>query len=85
MSVLLLDVGLPGGSAALIAGAGFFFILAAAAYVVFRVLRKTVRMAFRMAMVVTVFVTLAIGSIAAYWFGSGTFSRPSRPERSRPR
>lgn len=85
MSILLFDVGLPGGTTTLIAGVGFFFILAAAAYVMFRLLRKTVRMAFRMAMVVTVLFTLAVGSVAAYWFASGSSKRPSRPERSRPR
>jgi apolipoprotein N-acyltransferase len=83
MNFLLFDAGIPGGTTTLIAGVGLFFIVVAAAYVLFRLLRKTVKMAFRMAMVVTVLFTLGIGGIALYWFGTGT-SKPSRPERSRP-
>ena len=85
MSFLLLDIGVPGGTTTIIAGIGLFFILAAAAYVMFRILRKSVKMAFRMAMVVTVLFTFVIGGVALYWFGTGTASKPTRPERSRPR
>lgn len=85
MSLFILDIGLPGGSTALIAGAGFLLILMAAAYVLFRILRKTLRMAFRMAMVVTVLFTLATGTVAAFWIISGSSSKPARPERPRQR
>ena len=71
--------------APLIAGVGLFFLLVAAAYVMFRFLRKSVKMAFRMAMLLTVFVTLVVGAFALYWFGTGSTSKPSRPDRSRPR
>lgn len=84
MNFLLFDVGIPSGTTTLIAGVGLLFIIIAAAYVMFRLLRKTVKMAFRMAMVVTVLFTFVVGGIALYWFGSGTSSRPSRQERSRP-
>ena len=84
MNFVLFDVGVPGGTTTLIAGIGLFFVLAAAAYVMFRVMRKTVKMAFRMAMVVTVLFTFVVGGIALYWFGMGTASKPTRPERSRP-
>ena len=84
--MLLFDIGLPGGTTAIIAGVGFFFILAAAAYVLFRVMRKTVRMAFRMAMVVTFLFVFVVGGIAIYWFSSGSSSRPTpRPGPSRQR
>lgn len=86
MSWLLLDIGIPGGTTTLIAGVGLFFILVAAAYVVFRLLRKTVRMAFRMAMVVTFLFVFVVGGIALYWFNSGSSSRPaSRPASARTR
>lgn len=85
MSVLLFDVGIPGGTTSVIAGIGLFFILAAAAYVMFRIMRKTVKMAFRMAMVVTVLFTFVIGGLAIYWFGIGTTSKPSRPAKVQPR
>ena len=86
MSVLLFDVGLPGGTTTIIAAVGFFFILAAAAYVLFRIMRKTVRMAFRMAMVVTFLFVFVVGGIAVYWFSTGSSSRPSqRPGPTRQR
>jgi tetrahydromethanopterin S-methyltransferase subunit D len=85
MSFLFFDVGVPGGTTTIIAGVGLFFIFAAAAYVMFRILRKSVKMAFRMAMIVTVLFTFVVGGIAVYWFGTGTASKPTRPERSRPR
>lgn len=86
MDILLFDVGVPGGTTSIVAGVGFFFILVAAAYVMFRILRKTVRMAFRMAMVVTFLSVFVVGSIALYWFNSGSSAKPAaRPERSRQR
>lgn len=88
MGFLLFDVGVPsviGGTTAVIAGVGLFLILAAAAYVMFRILRKTVKMAFRMSMVVTVLFTFVVGGIALYWFSVGTASRPIQPAKTRPR
>lgn len=85
MNFLLFDVGVPGGTTTIIAGVGLILILLAAAYVMFRILRKSVKMAFRMAMVVTVLFTFVVGGVALYWFGTGTTSKPSPPERSRPR
>lgn len=81
--LLLLDVGIPSGTTTLIAAVGLFFILLAAAYVLFRMLRKTVKMAFRMAMVVSVLLTFLVGGVALYWFGTGSTSKPTRTERSR--
>ena len=83
MSFLLIYV--PGGTTALIAGVGLFVILAAAAYVMFRIMRKTVKMAFRMAMVVTVLFTFVVGAIAIYWFGIGTAAKPARPQKTQSR
>lgn len=85
MNFQLFDVGLPGGTTTLIAGVGLFFIIAAAAYVMFRLLRKTVKMAFRLAMVVTVLFTFVVGGAALYWFGTGTTSKSNRPPTARPR
>lgn len=86
MSILLFDVGIPGETAALIAGVGFLFILLAATYVLFRLLRKSVKMAFRAAMLCTVLFMLAVGAFAVYWFASGSTSRPEpRPAPRRQR
>ena len=85
MSFLLFDVGVPGGTTTLIAGVGLFFILAAAAYVMFRIMRKTVKMAFRMSMVVTVLFTFVVGGVALYCVGTGTAPKSTRPEKTRQR
>lgn len=85
MSLLLFDIGVPGGTTGLVAAFGFLFILVAVAYIVFRLLRKTVKMAFRMAVVATVLFTFAVGGVALYWFGVGSSSKPARPAPSRQR
>jgi len=85
MSFLLFDVPVPSGTTSVVALVGLFFILVAAAYVMFRIMRKTVKMAFRMAMVVTVLFTFVVGGIALYWFGIGTTSKPPRPQKTQPR
>lgn len=85
MSILLFDAGIPGGTSVIIAGIGFFFILVAAAYVMFRLLRKTVKMAFRAAIVFTVLFVFVVGGTAVYFFTTGSGSKPTRPERPRQR
>jgi hypothetical protein len=86
MNAILSEIGLPGGTTAIIAAVGFFLILSAAAYVLFRIMRKTVRMAFRMAMVVTFLFVFVVGGIAVYWFSTGSSSRPTpRPGPTRQR
>lgn len=85
MIAVLFDIGIPGGMTTVAAGAGVFLLIAAMAYVIFRLLRKTVRMAFRMAVVATVLFTFVVGGIALYWFGYGTTARPAKPEPARRR
>lgn len=83
---LILDVAPPAivGAIGLAAGVVFFFILAAAAYVIFRLLKKSVRMAFRMAIVAAILIIALVGAISFYWFGTGSSPRP-RPTPSRSR
>lgn len=76
-SMLILDIGFPGGGVfALGLGIGFFIVLAAAAFIVFRLLRKTLRLAFRIAIVAVIMAIAGFGSIALLWFGSGVSERP---------
>ena len=77
----MLDVAPVGGGTALLAGGVFFVALAVGAFVVFRLLKKTVKMAFRMAIVAVILVIAVIGSISFWWLGT---SKPTRPERPRP-
>jgi hypothetical protein len=80
-----LDVAPPAvvGAIGLTAGVVFFFILAAVAYVIFRILRKSVRMAFRMAIVAAILVIALVGTISFYWFGTGSSPRPTQKSSQR--
>jgi hypothetical protein len=69
MNVLLLDIAAPGGSAVAIgAGVVFFLVLAVLAFIIFRIFRKTMKLAFRVAIVgMLLFIALA-GFTALWWF-----------------
>ncbi len=55
-------------------------------YFVFRMLKRSVKMAFRMAIVATVFIITVVGGAALWWFGSSAFEKPkAKPPASRPR
>ncbi len=56
----------------------FFLILAAIAFVVFKMVKRTVKMAFRMTIVVLILLIAIIGSISLWWF----LSTPPKYERS---
>ena len=68
MNYLLLDIAVPGGSAVAIgAGVVFFLVLAALAFILFRIFRRTMKLAFRVAIVgVILFIALA-GFTALWW------------------
>ena len=80
MNVLLFDIGPPGGAIGLGVIIGGFFVLAAIAYVIFRLLRKTVRIAFRLAIVAALLVVGLIAAGMFFYVGSGS----GRPVRSVP-
>ena len=73
------------GTVGLAAGAGFFLILVAVAYIAFRMLRKTVRVALRMAIVAVILLIALVGSIAIYWKGSASTSPGLKPAATRAR
>ena len=72
-----LDAASVGGSTGIIAAVAFFLIFAAVAYIVFRLLKKTVKMAFRMAIVAVILLIAIAGSVSFWWLGNGkTTPRP---------
>jgi phosphoglycerol transferase MdoB-like AlkP superfamily enzyme len=79
------DIGSELGASGIVAGVVFFLIFAAVAYIAFRLLKKTVKMAFRMAIVAFIVLIALVGGIFFYWKGPSTSSsRPrSAPTRSR--
>lgn len=84
MSILLFDIGPPGGSIGIGIMIAGFFVLAAIAYVVFRLLRKTVRIAFRLAIVAAILIIGLIGAMMFFYLGSGS-GTPVRPAPQRAR
>lgn len=79
----LLAIDLPvSGVAALAAGLVVFAVVTASMYVIFRMLKKSIKMAFRLAVVMAVLVIAAVGGLSLWWFSSGD-SGPERPSPSR--
>ena len=72
-----------GGQMGLIAAAAFFLIAAAVAFIAFKMLKRTLKMAFRIVIVVVILGIATAGSIAL-WALSGSSATPSsRPARNR--
>ena len=80
--MLLLDIGPPGGAIGFGVGFAFFLIAIAVAYVVFRMLRKTVKMAFRLAIVSVILAIGFVGTLAFFYMGSPSSSK-TRPAPAR--
>jgi len=78
---LLFDMSPLSAGIGLFAGVVFFFVFLAVAFIAFKLLKRTVKMAFRMA-IVGIIVAIAIaGSIAFFWLGG---SKPPRPQPRNP-
>ena len=83
---LLFDVPTVAGPVGIAAAVGFFLTFVAVAYIAFRVLRRTMRMAFRLTIVALILLIAIIGTIAIFWAGSsGGRGRPPRPVPTRTR
>ena len=63
---------------------GFFLVLAAIAFIVFKLVKRTVKMAFRMASVAIILVVAIVGSIALWQFTKTTppYQRPLPPTKT---
>lgn len=84
MSLLQLDPATEIGTFGIVAGVIFFLVLAAVAYIVFRMMRKTVKWAIRVTVVTVILLVALIGGIAVYWNSSSKQSRPKpTPARTR--
>lgn len=82
---ILFDIGPPGGAIGLAAAAGFILIAMAIAYVVFRMLRKSVKMAFRLAIVMVILAVGFVGTLAFVYMGSGGSGPRGQPAPTRRR
>lgn len=80
----LFDIGFPGGSIGAGVAIGFLFLSGAVAYVAYRLLRKTVKLALRLAIVAVILTIGFVGTMAFFYMGSGSAGR-SVPAPSRRR
>ena len=80
----LADVGVP-SSGAIAAGAGVVLLIAIAAvsYIAFRIFRKTMKMAFRFALLAAILIAVLGGSLGLWWLGSSSPAPRSAPQRNR--
>ena len=80
--IIFFDIPPTAGGIGIFAAVAFFLIFAAIAFIAFKLLKKTVKMVFRMAIVAIILVIAVAGSLSFWWLGGG---KPSRPEpRPRP-
>lgn len=81
--MFLFDIAPSVGGIGIIAVVGFFFIVLASGVLTFIMLRKTIKMAIRMAVVAAILLIAVFGSIALWLFlkpsPSPTPTRPYRP------
>jgi asparagine N-glycosylation enzyme membrane subunit Stt3 len=83
-SIAILDVAPSAGTIGLAAGATFFLIMLAVAYLAYRLLKRTVKTAIRIAIVLIMIAIAVIGGVSFYFFGGGT-GKAARPTPTRPR
>ena len=68
---------------AAITAAAFFLVLAVAAYVAFKALKKTVKIAIRLVIVGIILVIAVIGSVSLWWFSSDGTQKQRPPANQR--
>jgi len=56
---------------------GFLLVFAAVAFIAFKLLKRTVKMAFRLVIVGVILLIAIAGSIALWAFGTGSSERPA--------
>ncbi|MCA1589183.1 MAG: hypothetical protein LC734_02090 [Acidobacteria bacterium] len=63
-----------------VALAGFFLVMMCLiAYIAFRLVRRTVKIAFKMTVMVIILLIAVIGSVSLWYFMSGSTSSPRSP------
>jgi cytochrome bd-type quinol oxidase subunit 2 len=66
-----------------VAAVAFFLILAGAAYIAFKALKKTAKMAIRMMVVVVILVVAVVGSVSLWYFRSDSTPKLKPPANRR--
>ncbi len=72
------------GFAALVVGGALFLSTAFIAFFAFRMLQKSVKMAFRLAMVAGFLIIATVGTFSLWWFATAETPKP-KPKAARTR
>lgn len=81
--MILLDLAPSGGVIGIGVAVAFFLVLAGAAYIAFKALKKTAKMAVRMVIVVVILVVAVVGSLSLWYFSSDATPRLKPPVNKR--
>jgi cytochrome bd-type quinol oxidase subunit 2 len=81
--MILLDIAPSSGMIGAVVAVSFFLILAGAAYIAFKALKKTAKMAVRMIVVVMILVIAVVGSISLWYFSSDATPKLKPPANRR--
>ncbi len=76
---MMLDIAPSGGVIGAVVAVSFFLVLAGAAYIAFKALKKTAKMAIRMLIVSIILVIAVVGSISLWYFSSDATPRLKPP------
>ena len=77
------DIAPSGGVIGIVVAAAFFLVLAGAAYIAFKALAKTVKMALRMAIVMVILVVAVVGSVSLWNFSTDATPKLKPPANKR--
>jgi hypothetical protein len=80
---LLFDVAPSGSTIGAIVAAGFLLVFLGVAFIAFKALKRTVKMAFRMAIVAGILLIAVVGSVTLWYFSSDATPR-LKPPADRP-
>jgi uncharacterized membrane protein YqjE len=86
IATMLFELGMQGGAAIAAVGVAFILVMAGVALLAYRMLRKTMKWAFRMAIVGVILMIALIGGGIMIWYSmKSTPAPPRRAEPTRPR
>ena len=81
---LVLDIGPVASGIGIVAGLGFFLVFAGIAFLAFKMLKRTVKMAVRMAIVAAILLVAVVGSGYFFLFSGSQKPAPRPPQRTTP-
>ncbi len=83
-TTLVFDIAPLVGGVGISLGIIFFLVFAAIAFVMYKILKRTFKMAIRMTIVAAILLIAIVGGISLYLFGAPMFGTSSSPVRTTP-